>query len=98
MDDLIARFRDHTIRLFEELGMISVGYWVAEEDPERLVYLLRHEGEPEASWQNFRADPRWIAAFEDSQRAGGLTSSITALRLHDAGLLGGTPLFQSEPY
>ena len=27
LDDLRARFRDHTMKLFEKHGMVNVGYW-----------------------------------------------------------------------
>ena len=28
MPDLLARFRDHTLRIFERHGMKNVGYWL----------------------------------------------------------------------
>ena len=27
LDDLHARFRDHTVKLFEKHGMTNMGYW-----------------------------------------------------------------------
>ncbi len=27
LDDLNARFRDHTVKMFEKHGMTNVGYW-----------------------------------------------------------------------
>ena len=30
LDDLHARFRDHTTDLFEKHGMTNMGYWVPE--------------------------------------------------------------------
>ena len=45
LDALKARFRDHTVRIFNKHGMESIGYWVPE-DPERssntLIYILAH--------------------------------------------------------
>ena len=39
LDDLHARFRDHTLKLFEKHGMTSIGYWVPIENPEETIYL-----------------------------------------------------------
>src|SRR5262245_6944811 len=39
LDALHARFRDHTMKLFEKHGMTNVGYWVPVENAERkLIY------------------------------------------------------------
>jgi NIPSNAP len=32
LDALNARFRDHTVRLFQKHGMESVGYWVPTDE------------------------------------------------------------------
>ncbi len=41
LDDLLARFRDHTTKLFAKHGMSNIGYWVPVENKENiLVYLL----------------------------------------------------------
>jgi hypothetical protein len=43
--DLLARFRDHTVKLFDRHGMKSVAYWTPVEEPEKsntLFYILRH--------------------------------------------------------
>jgi hypothetical protein len=33
LDDLLARFRDHTMQLFEKHGMKNVAYWTPTDDP-----------------------------------------------------------------
>ena len=44
LDALNARFRDHTLKLFEKHGITNVGYWVPVENPdERLVYVISHK-------------------------------------------------------
>ena len=41
LDDLQARFRDHTVKLFEKHGMTNIGYWVPIDNPDqKLIYLL----------------------------------------------------------
>jgi len=64
MDKLLARFRNHTTRLFERHGMTNVGYWTAitgDNADRTLVYILAYPSKEagEASWKAFRADPEW---------------------------------------
>jgi hypothetical protein len=68
---LNARFRDHTMRIFEKHGMTNIAYFVPQ-DPARarntLVYLLAHSSRAAAdrSWAAFRADPEWQKVAADS--------------------------------
>ena len=59
MPNLLARFRDHTCALFEKNGIQNVGYWVAENDPNCLIYIVRHPDAAamQANWDKFRNDP-----------------------------------------
>ncbi|MPV35563.1 NIPSNAP family protein [Georgenia subflava] len=86
MDDLLARFREHTIGLFERHGIRSVAYWTDRDRPDRLVYLVAHEGDPEQSWAAFRADPEWQEVRERSLAEGPLTLSIESVYLAPAGI------------
>ena len=41
LDDLVARFRDHTTVLFAKHGIENVGYWVPKDNPEnQLIYII----------------------------------------------------------
>lgn len=78
LDALNARFRDHTLKLFQKHGMTNVGYWTpikgAKGADNTLVYLLAHKDKDAAkkSWDGFRSDPDWTAAKKASEaRAGG---------------------------
>lgn len=84
MNDLHARFRDHTLALFAEHGMTGIGYWVPVQNPESHLYFIL--GYPdrqarEAAWQAFRADPRWLEAREASEVRGPLVKSIRSVFL-----------------
>ena len=75
---LNARFKDHTLKLFEKYGMTNVVYWnvlKGEPDDEKLlVYLLAHKSRDAAkkSFDAFRTDPDWNAARKASEeKAGG---------------------------
>lgn len=80
LDALHARFRDHTMRLFEKHGMKNVGYFVPEgENPERkLIYFISH-ADREArnrSFKSFGADPEWQKAAKESEKNGRLVMKI----------------------
>lgn len=75
---LLARFRDHTVKLFEKHGMTNFAYWTLDEGQEgadaTLVYMLAHASREaaKASFDAFRADPDWVAARKTSEeKAGG---------------------------
>jgi hypothetical protein len=86
LDALKARFRDHTIRLFQKHGIESVGYWVPQ-DPEKskttLMYLLVYPSREAAtkSWAAFRADPEWQKAAKESEAAGKIVQRIESVFL-----------------
>src|SRR5262245_61262270 len=62
LDALNARFRDHTVKLFEKHGITNVAYLTPIENPDRkLIYFLSYPSREarEASWKAFAADPDW---------------------------------------
>jgi hypothetical protein len=79
LDDLNARFRNHTMKLFEKHGMENVIYWTETPDQKdaktTLVYLLAHKNKEAAkeSFDAFRQDPDWLKAKTESEKNGSLT-------------------------
>jgi hypothetical protein len=78
LENLLGRFRDHTLKLFEKHGMINFGYWTPTEKKngagEKLIYVLAHKSLEAAAeaFKAFRADPDWIAVKKVSEdKAGG---------------------------
>src|SRR5262249_44060518 len=62
LDALHARFRDHTLALFERHGMTGVGYFKPQDAPLKqntLIYILAHPSREAATknWQAFHDDP-----------------------------------------
>ena len=79
LDDLHARFRNHTMRLFERHGMTNIGYWVPTANPEsKLVYVLAYPSKAgrEESWKGFQADPDWQQAKAASEVQGKLVAGV----------------------
>ena len=84
LDNLLARFREHTTQLFEKHGMVNIGYWVPLTNSEnKLIYLLAYpDREARAkSWKEFSADPVWQAAAKESERDGKLVSKAESVFL-----------------
>ncbi len=80
LDDLHARFRDHTMELFEKHGMTNIAYFQPLDDQPgaavTLIYFLAHPSQQAGleAFGNFRADPAWIEAKAASERDGSLTA------------------------
>lgn len=85
LNDLHARFRNHTIKLFKKHGMTNIGYWeVIGKDgaePNTLIYILAHKSKEagEASFKAFREDPTWIEAKKASEVNGSLTEKVESV-------------------
>src|SRR5437867_4455369 len=78
MDDLNARFRNHTNKLFRKHGMDLVGYWQPVDKKGVLVYILAYPSREarEKAWKDFQADPEWNKAREQSERNGKLVTKV----------------------
>lgn len=79
--DLEARFRDHTIRIFNKHDMTSIGYWVPQDAPDSqntLIYILAHPSRDAAKkhWAEFQADPEWQKVSADSQVNGRIVTKV----------------------
>lgn len=88
LEDLHKRFRDHTVRFFSKHGIESVGYWVPEENPDNtLVYILTYPDKHSrtSSWAEFRADPEWQSAAEESEKNGKLVKRVDSTFLYGTG-------------
>jgi len=90
LGDLLARFRDHTTRLFKKHGMKNVAYWTPLDEPEKgnmLVYILQHPSREAATanWKSFQDDPEWKRVKEKSEATGKLAEKVdsTFLALTD---------------
>lgn len=80
MPDLLARFKNHTTKIFERHSMVNVGYWlpVEQKDGDKLYYILKHSSRAaaEASWKEFGADPEWIKVRTESEAKGPIVANV----------------------
>jgi hypothetical protein len=84
LDAVNARFRDHTLKLFEKHGMKNIGYWTPMEGPTAgttLVYILEHRSRDAAkqSWAAFSADPEWQKAKAASEVNGRIVAKAESV-------------------
>ncbi len=87
LEDLQARFRDHTLKLFEKHGMTNIGYWVpvnektGQPSGNTLVYILAYPSleARQKSWDGFTTDPAWHAARNESEKNGKLLEKIDSV-------------------
>lgn len=84
LDDLHARFRNHTVKLFETHGMTNVGYWTPIDNPERkLLYLLAYPSKAarDKAWKAFGADAEWQAVKKKTEANGPIVAKVESLFL-----------------
>jgi len=86
LDELLRRFRDHTIALFNKHNMKSLAFWTPTDDPlkgKTLVYILEHPSREAATsnWQAFRDDPEWQSVRDRSEANGKLVDHIDSTYL-----------------
>jgi len=84
LDALKARFRDHTIAIFNTHDMKSIGYWVPQDAPlsqNTLIYILEHPSRDAAkkNWAAFQSDPEWVKARDASQVDGKLVEKVDSV-------------------
>ena len=90
LGELHARFRDHTLRIFEKHGMTSIVHLAPMDAPaanNQLVYLLAHKSREaaKASWDAFRNDPEWKKVASESQVNGTIVSKVESVFLTATG-------------
>jgi len=90
LDDLLTRFREHTMRIFEKHGMTNVAYWTPTDDPlkdKTLFYVIAHASREAATanWKAFGDDPEWKSVQAKSEANGKLVEKVdsTFLMLTD---------------
>jgi heme-degrading monooxygenase HmoA len=80
MEGLLARFRNHTTKIFESHGMKNIGYWLTDEEDPKLVYVISHKDRETAksNWKAFGSDPAWKKAKADSVVDGALVKKVVS--------------------
>lgn len=83
LGELNARFRNHTMRIFQKHGMTNVAYFTPQDAPlsqNTLVYIISHANRDAAkeSWAAFQKDPEWQKVAQESQVNGKIVASVVS--------------------
>jgi hypothetical protein len=81
LDALLARFRDHTIKIFARHHMKSIAYWTPTDEPTNantLIYILEHPSRDAAKtdWKAFEDDEEWKGVKAKSEENGKLVDHV----------------------
>jgi hypothetical protein len=86
LEELHARFRDHTMRIFKNHNMTSVVYFRPQDSPLKentLIYLISHASREAAkeNWAAFQKDPEWQKVANESQKNGKIVAKVESVFL-----------------
>ena len=76
LNNLHARFRDHTCGIFEDHDMTNIAYWTPIDEKKgksnTLIYIISHLSTAQAgkNWKGFVGDPAWKKARAASVKDG----------------------------
>jgi hypothetical protein len=84
LDDLLKRFREHTMTIFERHGMKNVAYWTPTDESgphpkgNTLIYILKHPSQEAAAanWKAFGEDPEWKKVQAKSEENGKIVEKV----------------------
>ena len=80
LPNINARFRDHTMKIFEKHGIKNIGYFTADvgDFSDRLIYIIAFEdaAHRERAWEAFRNDPEWQKVRAESEADGLIVSRV----------------------
>jgi hypothetical protein len=81
LPDLLKRFREHTMTIFERHGMHNVAYFTPTDEPQKnntLIYIISHESREQAdkNWKAFNADPGWQKVKAASEANGKIVEKV----------------------
>jgi hypothetical protein len=86
LEELHARFRNHTTRIFQKHGMTNVAYFKPQDAPlsqNTMVYLISHASREQAklNWAAFGKDPEWQKVAQESQVNGKIVAKVESVFL-----------------
>lgn len=81
LQNVVARFRDHTTKIFERHGIKNIGYWTSDvgDFSDRLIYIVAFENaeQREKAWNSFRSDPEWNKVRAESEVDGLIVKRVS---------------------
>ena len=72
MPDLLARFKDYTVSIWQKHGVVPIGFWTTliGRSTSELTYILAWNSlaDREIKWAAFESDPEWLHAHDESEK------------------------------
>jgi hypothetical protein len=78
-EDLMSRFRNHTLGFFKKYDMKVEGFWIPLDNASnKMVYVLSYPSQAarDKSWKEFMADPAWINVMKQSAINGEIVAKV----------------------
>ncbi|WP_246314251.1 NIPSNAP family protein [Paenibacillus foliorum] len=84
MDAIQQRFDQHTLVIFERLGMKVNDFWIDRTGLSKLYYVMeyRNKEERQRQWDTFRQDPEWIKVKRKSEENGPIVEKIEEILMN----------------
>ena len=80
MNDLLDRFRNHTLTYFEKYGIKPIAFFtpVIADNNHKFTFILEWKdlAHRETVWAAFMADKEWMAVVAESNKNGVIVTSI----------------------
>src|SRR5450631_3581823 len=80
--DLLSRFENETLRIWEKHGIRQAGFWTTliGKSNQEIIYILAWDSmaEREKRWEAFLADPEWAAVVAKTEKDGQLVENISS--------------------
>jgi len=80
LPEMLARFRDQTLGIWERHGFRPVGFWTTLVGPDSndLTYMLAWESlaERDTKWSAFVQDPQWAEVRRASEAGGPIVARM----------------------
>jgi hypothetical protein len=81
MHNLLARFKDHTVPIWQKHGIVPIGFWTTLVGyfSRELTYILAWNSlaDREIKWDAFQSDPEWLHVRDESEKDGPIVVSIS---------------------
>lgn len=84
LENVLTRFRDHTVKLFKKHGMDNIAFFTTipkDGSQSKLLYFIAHKSETagKASFDAFRLDPNWISVRDASEKDGKIVEKVESI-------------------
>lgn len=77
-DAINDRFSNHTLHIFNRLGLKVIDFWESIEDQPKLYYVMEYENmeERKLQWELFANDPEWKEVRSKSEETGPIVEKV----------------------